>query len=437
MEEVPAHWEVVRGKYLWERVDVRSETGEEDLLTVSSERGVLPRSTTSVTMFKAASYVGHKLCWPGDLVINSLWAWAGGLGVSQYHGIVSTAYGVYRLWSFCQQDWRYLHRLVRSHPFNYELRVRSKGVWTSRLQLTDTAFLEAPVSLPPLHEQVAIARFLDWVDERVSQLVDAKEKLVGLLEELRISSISEAVTGQVDVRTGQPYPAYRPSGIQWLGRIPAHWKVRRLGHVGDMRVSNVDKHSKDGEVPVLLCNYVDVYKNDRITRGMPLMAATARPYEIDRFRVGWGDVLLTKDSEVWDDIGVPALVEDCEEDVVLGYHLALVRPDLKVADPGYVFRALQSAEVAYQFHVRAKGVTRYGLTRFGMRSVTFPLPPLAEQQAIAEYLRFLTSKIDTATANIRREIDLLEEYRVRMIADVVTGKLDVREAMEHLEETAA
>ena len=128
---IPTHWEVVRGKNLWQGIDLRSATGEEELLTVSSEKGVLPRSATSVTMFKATSYVGHKLCWPGDLVINSLWAWAGGLGVSQYHGIISNAYGVYRLRDSCQQDLRYLHESLRSRPFQYELRVRSKGVWTS------------------------------------------------------------------------------------------------------------------------------------------------------------------------------------------------------------------------------------------------------------------------------------------------------------------
>ena len=93
---VPAHWEVRRGKYLFQTIDVRSDTGDEELLTVSAQRGVVPRESANVTMFKAESYAGYKLCWPGDLVINSLWAWAHGLGVSPHHGIVSSAYGVYR-----------------------------------------------------------------------------------------------------------------------------------------------------------------------------------------------------------------------------------------------------------------------------------------------------------------------------------------------------
>ena len=107
----------------------------------------------------------------------------------------------------------------------------------------------------------------------------------------------------------KPYPAYKDSEIEWLGKVPAHWEVRRLGTIAEMRVSNVDKHSRDGELPVRLCNYVDVYKADRIQTEMALMAATATAEEIEKFRLLPGDVLITKDSEAWDDIGVPTLVE--------------------------------------------------------------------------------------------------------------------------------
>ena len=95
--KVPRHWVIKRAKSIFQRIDQRSKTGKEELLTVSSKRGVVPRKTANVTMFKAESYLGYKLCWPGDLVINSLWAWAGGLGVSNHHGIISSAYGVYRI----------------------------------------------------------------------------------------------------------------------------------------------------------------------------------------------------------------------------------------------------------------------------------------------------------------------------------------------------
>jgi type I restriction enzyme, S subunit len=124
---IPAHWELQRAKAYLSCIDVRSEAGSEELLTVSSVRGVVPRGTANVTMFKASSYKGHKLCWPGDLVINSLWAWAGGLGVSRHHGIISTAYSVYRPTGRLTSA--FLHELVRSTPFQWEFQLRSKGVW--------------------------------------------------------------------------------------------------------------------------------------------------------------------------------------------------------------------------------------------------------------------------------------------------------------------
>src|SRR5688572_1435733 len=101
------------------------------------------------------------------------------------------------------------------------------------------------------------------------------------------------------------YPAYKDSRVRWLDEVPEHWEVRRLRSVADMRVSNVDKHTREDELPVRLCNYIDVYKNDRIHPRMPFMSATGSADEISRFRLESGDVLITKDSEVWTDIGVP------------------------------------------------------------------------------------------------------------------------------------
>ena len=117
----------------------------------------------------------------------------------------------------------------------------------------------------------------------------------------------------------QPYPAYRPSGVPWLGDVPEHWEVRRLRTVAEMRVSNVDKHTREGEFPVRLCNYVDVYKNDHITPMLPFMRATASKDEIEKFRLESDDVLITKDSETWNDIGVPSLVTASANDLLSGY----------------------------------------------------------------------------------------------------------------------
>ena len=139
------------------------------------------------------------------------------------------------------------------------------------------------------------------------------------------------------------------------------------------------------EFPVRLCNYVDVYKNDRITQGIPFMSATASRDEIEKFRLNRNDVVITKDSEVWDDIGVPSLVTEPADDLISGYHLAIIRPREDTYGP-YLFWALRSKPTAYQFHVEAKGVTRYGLAHHGIQSALIPHPPLSEQKATVRFL---------------------------------------------------
>ena len=224
----------------------------------------------------------------------------------------------------------------------------------------------------------------------------------------------------------KPYPAMKDSGVEWLGEVPAHWEVRRLRNVAAMCVSNVDKHTKEGEIPVRLCNYVDVYKNDHISQRLDFMRATAAPEEIERFRLDEGDVLITKDSEAWGDIGVPALVTCAADDLISGYHLALLRPFAGQMSGRYLLRALQSKGVAHQFHVEATGVTRYGLSHSGIKSVWLPLPPLPEQAAIARFLDHADRRIRHFIRSKEKLTALLEEQKQAIIQETVMGRIDFR-----------
>ncbi len=198
--DIPKHWEVKRAKYVFHAVDVRSKAGEEELLTVSASDGIVPRSSKTVMMFKAASYVGHKLCWPEDLVINSLWAWARGLGFSRHHGIVSTAYGVYRLRHGLRGRWEYFNELLRSHAYDWEFHVRSKGIWKSRFQLTDDSFFDMCIVIPPENEAVAIVDHLHRATAGISTAITHLEREIALLQEYRTRLVADAVTGKLDVR---------------------------------------------------------------------------------------------------------------------------------------------------------------------------------------------------------------------------------------------
>ena len=220
------------------------------------------------------------------------------------------------------------------------------------------------------------------------------------------------------------YPKYKETGIEWLGEIPAHWEVHRLKHISSINFSNVDKHTHEDEESVYLCNYTDVYHNDYIVPEMEFMKATASPNEIEEFTLSKGDIIVTKDSETWDDIAVPAYVAYEFENVLCGYHLALITPDPNVTEGSYLFRQFFAPGINAQFKVTANGITRYGLGKYWLDNALFLVPPLPEQRAIAAFLDERTARLDAAAAEDRRQADLLREQRAALISHAVTQGLD-------------
>ncbi len=172
------------------------------------------------------------------------------------------------------------------------------------------------------------------------------------------------------------------------------WPTARLGEVTELTLSSVDKKNKPHEHAVLLCNYMDVYSNRFIRSDLDFMTATATEREIQKCTLRPGDVIITKDSEQYDDIGVPALVRDDVDNLVCGYHLAILRPLRESVDGSYLLYALQIGSVQHQFHAYANGVTRFGLRKDDILRVEIPLPPLPEQRAIARVLGALDDKIE-------------------------------------------
>jgi len=231
--------------------------------------------------------------------------------------------------------------------------------------------------------------------------------------------------------TWKVYPSYKPSGMAWLGEIPAHWTVRRLKTIASVQLSNVDKKSVEGQEPIKLCNYTDVYYNEQITNNIEFMQATATPEQVRRFALKPEDVLITKDSESWTDIAVPAVIAAELPGVVCGYHLALIRPNDNAVHGRFLARAFSAVGPRDQFQIAANGITRYGLTEEAIKSSLFGLPPLAEQHAIAKFLDRETAKIDALIAKKERLIELLQEKRTALITQAVTKGLDPNVPMKN------
>ena len=212
--------------------------------------------------------------------------------------------------------------------------------------------------------------------------------------------------------------------LAWTNQLPDNWEAMPLRSVASYVVSNVDKVPNDDEIPVRLCNYTDVYNNEFITPTLDFMHATASEAEIVKFGLAVDDVLITKDSESWDDIGVPALVRETAGDLVCGYHLALVRPFGQKMDGAFLFRCLQAKPVQVQLELAANGVTRFGIPKFEIGTVRLPIPPLPQQRAIADYLDRETACLDALVAAKERALNLLAEKHQSLITRAVTRGLD-------------
>ena len=417
--ELPRHWAEKRAKYFFREVDERSEAGKEELLSVSHKTGVTPRSQKNVTMFKAESYAGHKLCRPNDLAINTMWAWMGALGVSRHTGIVSPAYGVYRPTRTDELMPAFVDALLRTPTYVAEFVCRSTGIRSSRLRLYPEQFLRIPLACPPPDEQAAIVRFIDYADRRIRRYIRAKQKLIKLLEEQKQAIIHQAVTRGLD-----PNVRFTPSGLEPLGDVPDHWEVRRLKFLttatGGMTPSKADARYWCGDVPWV------------------------SPKDMKRRFIN--DSIDHISQAALDETGVRLVPPGAVLIVVRGMILARRFPtavtmvpvtlnqDMKAlrlsrgCRPEYFAYLFQGLEPHILSLAEEAGHGTRCLRTDSWENMALAVPPPNEQESIALNLDVELAEISSVQEHGRREIDLLHEYGTRLIADVVTGKLDVREA---------
>ena len=278
----------------------------------------------------------------------------------------------------------------------------------TRFGLTLDATRNLPIHLPPLSEQRRIAAVLDAIDDSIERT----EAVITATERLRDALLHELLTHGV--------PGWHTEwrDVPGLGTIAAGWDVVRLRDVAEVTFSGVDKRRIDGEEPVQLCNYTDVFYNHRIRSGMDFMKATATPAECEKWSLKRGDVLFTKDSETPDEIGIPTYVTEDISNVLCGYHLASARPQAHLVEGAFLAEMLRAPASSSQFARIANGVTRFGLTLSATRSFSIPLPSLAEQQTIADAL----DSLDEAIERARAEREALQSLKVSAAAALLTGR---------------
>jgi type I restriction enzyme, S subunit len=305
----------------------------------------------------------------------------------------------------------FFHKFFLTPKGKYLLNLASPGGAGRNKTLGKKELDELNIPLPPLLEQKKIAKILSTWDQTIEKL----EKLIELKGKRKKGLMQQLLTGK------KRLPGFGKA-VVYDGEIPEGWKTYLIQEISDIKFSNVDKKSYDGQNPVTLCNYTDVYKNDYITHSIAFMQATASKTEIEKFSLSKNDVIITKDSETPNDIGIPTVVLDELENVVCGYHLALIRPKPDIVDGVFLSKKFCEPHVQYLFSTLANGATRFGLSTSSIKHLEITIPELSEQIAIRKVL----FSQDDEVKFIKNKIANLKEQKKGLIQKLLTGEIRVK-----------
>ena len=416
--KMPSHWTRMPGRACYREEKVLNNGLMETIVLSLSYGKIVVKPPEKLHGLVPASFETYQIVNPGDIIVRPTdlqndWT-SLRFGLSRARGIITSAYMCLHTEEVVTRP--YGHLLLHT----YDLKKVFYGLGSGLRQNLDWRdFKCLPCIVPPLPEQVAIVRFLDHADRRIRRYIRAKQKLITLLEEQKQAIIHQAVTGQVDVRTGQPYPAYKPSGVEWLGDVPEHWEVRRNGRLFVQR-----NETGFPELPILEVSLnTGIRIRDFGNSDRKQIMAVRSEYK----RAVKGDIAYNM-MRMWQGaVGVIPV------DGLVSPAYVVARP-LKGTESRYfsaLFRTnVYMAEVDKYSHGIVKDRNRLYWENFKQMPTPYPTPD--EQVCIVRYLDKATAAI--ATDRAHRQIDLLREYRTRLIADVVTGKLDVREEEARLPE---
>ena len=398
--DVPEHWNVLPNRSIFVEV-IEKNYPDEQMLSVTITRGVIQQQELLKDESKKDSSKldksGYKLVLPGDIAYNKMRAWQGAIGISEFRGIVSPAYIVQRPRKGLEH--RFLHYLLRTPMFAKEAERWSYGIASDMWSLRPQHFKMIYACVPPLAEQRAIVRYLDHVHRRIQRYIETKEKLIALLQEARQSIIQRAVTRGLD-----PDVPLKPSGVDWLGDVPAHWEVRRLKTLCSMKSGDgisVTSIESTGEYPVYGGNGLRGYTSDYNHDGAFVL--------IGRQGALCGNVHIAQ-GKFWATEHAVVATHDTGHNVVW-------------------FGAILAAMNLNQYSIAA---AQPGLAIERILNLHLPVPSVQEQKQIADHLGKATADIDAAIDTARRQVEFMQEYHTSFIAHVVTGKLDVRAAAAQL-----
>jgi len=419
--KVPGHWEVLPNRALFSEVKDRDHPDEE-MLSVTITKGIVKQKALLESSSKKdgsnQDKSAYKLVQPCDIAYNKMRAWQGAIGVSTLRGIISPAYVVMRLRKANNLP-NYFHYLCRTTQFAKEAERWSYGITSDMWSLRPEHFKMIYTSVPPPAEQAAIVRFLDWANGRLERAIRAKRKVIALLNEQKQTIIHRAVTRGLD-----PSVPLKPSGIPWLGDIPANWDLRRVKHAALILRGKFTHRPRND--PSLYDGPYPFIQTGAVAQAEKLVTSFKQTLNEKGLAVSKlfpsGTLVMTIAANIGD---VAVLAFDaCFPDSIVGFI-----PSAEVdRDYLYLVFLCMRPELLREAPVNTQG--NLNVERIGAMAI--PIPSRTEQRLIAEQVESETRAFTEGVSQLEREIALLREYRTRLVADVVTGKLDVREAATRL-----
>lgn len=418
---VPEHWEIERGKNLFTKVERPVRDSDEVITCFRDGTVTLRKNRRTLGFTESLKEIGYQSIRKGDLVIHSMDAFAGAVGVADSDGKGTPVYSV------CNPKPNtnsYYHALlIREMARNQWILALAKGIRERSTDFRFSTYAVLRIPHPPLAEQNAIVKYLDYSQRRIRKLIQAKRKLIGLLNEQKQAIIHQAVTRGLD-----PDVPLKDSGIEWLGQIPKHWEVVRFKRLALVLGNLVDPRLESQKNKVLIApNHIE---KDGTSRVLRFETANEQGADSGKYEVKTGYIIYCKIRPYLRKAIIAPFNCLCSADM---YPIA-VRNPTKIT---YEFLLLQILSLPFtQYTIDCSlRAAMPKINREALGEAPLWSPSLKEQAEIIEYLNQATAEIDQAIDRANREIELLNEYRARLIADVVTGKLDVREIAAALPET--
>ena len=349
--------------------------------------------------------------------MNIMLAWNGSLGISKYGGVISPAYCVFEVPNRVN-PW-YYHYLLRTNTYTDAFKTLSTGVIDSRLRLYPDKFYQIYVAIPPKHEQDQIVRYLDISLAKINKFIRTKKKLIKVLKEQKQAIIDQAVTKGVNSSVKM-----KPSGINWLGDIPEEWKVQKLRYIGNLQ-NGISESSEYFGTGFPFVSYGDVYKNLELPSTVSGLANSDEKQQVI-YSVKEGDVFFTRTSETREEAGITSVCTRTIDKAVFSGFLIRLRPKEGILDKNFSKYYFRNSNIRDYFTREMNLVTRASLGQELLKNLPVLLPSLPEQKEIADSIERTTRPIEDLITATQKGITLMEEYRTRLISDVVTGKIDVR-----------